>query len=513
MCIRHTGGLMSSDASYGALTVAEVLALGTLRSAQLKAGAGGLHRTVSWCHSVDIPQVTEWIKPGELLLTTGYSWPADDAGLNALFESFAELGIAGVALAVPGYLAAFPAAALAVAERDHLPLIEVPWSVPFSEINQDVNREIAFRQLSALERLDHIYRELTGAALSARSLDDIVSRLELLLERAATFVDGGLHRAGQGDTVRPTFSVLVGTADATYGSLHIELGPKPLDAVDHRALELAATVCALHMLRQNAFSEAEARVQASFVDALLHGRFGQVEGLQERARLLGYNQQGHHRVVLAALIGPEGSRWALSEPADVLKREQVARALRWTFAEHQQPIWLTFDLNHVIAITPELPAEPFDLLMRAVSAACQRFAADQPVAVGVGTAQQGPDGPPQSLREARLAVMSAQEAGLWRYEDRLVERILTSAHPEALAALEQQTLGVLAPWPQLQTTLLTWALQGFSVELAARELSLHRNAVRERLKRSAKLTGRNLEDPQFRLSLSLVAQLHKLSRR
>lgn len=492
---------------YEAVTVREVLGLDLMKGARVCAGEDGLDQRVEWCHAVDIPQVTEWVKPGELLLTTGYSWPEEELQLMALIQAFCDIGVVGVVLAVPGYLAGFPPAALERADQAGLPLIEFPWSIPFADVNQAVHREITSRQLRALERLDHIHRDLTEAALSARSLGDIVTRMEGLLGRSAAFVDiGGVHLAGSGGfDVDAGHGILVRTADATFGNLYLGPSSLVLTDVDSRALELAATVCALHILRQRALSEAEARVQASFVDALLQGQFGLAEGLQERARLLGYSQTGTYRVLIAALIGPEGSRWTLSEPADVLKREQVARAIRWTLAENAQSVWVTFDLNQVIALIPDLPAPRLNALMNGVAAACERFAAGHPVALGLGTAQRGSDGPPQSLREARVAVMSVRTAGVWRFEDRLVERVLATANVEAVQALEDQVFGALATWPELRATLITWAERGFSIEATSQHLDLHRNAVRHRLQRASTITGLNFDDHRVRLCLGLAS--------
>ena len=57
------------------MTVREALKLASLRSARVIAGEAGIDRVVRWTHVVDLPDLAPWVRPGQLLLTTGLSWP------------------------------------------------------------------------------------------------------------------------------------------------------------------------------------------------------------------------------------------------------------------------------------------------------------------------------------------------------------------------------------------------------------------------------------------------------
>ena len=73
VCMMHNGATMETTSTlpYAAPTVQEVLDLAIMTGAKLLEGEAGLQRPVEWCHVVDNPQVTLWVKPNELLLTTG----------------------------------------------------------------------------------------------------------------------------------------------------------------------------------------------------------------------------------------------------------------------------------------------------------------------------------------------------------------------------------------------------------------------------------------------------------
>ena len=107
-----------------------------LRQATVVAGAKGLDRQISWVHIIDHPDITHWLKAGDVLLTTGYNWPQEDEASRVLVRTLNDLGLAGVVLADPHLRDHFSAATIAEAQCCDFPLLELPWEVPFSEITQ-----------------------------------------------------------------------------------------------------------------------------------------------------------------------------------------------------------------------------------------------------------------------------------------------------------------------------------------------------------------------------------------
>ena len=55
-----------------ALSVTEVLGTAVLRGSRVLAGTKGLDRPVQRLNVMEVPDSLEWVKPHELLLTTGY---------------------------------------------------------------------------------------------------------------------------------------------------------------------------------------------------------------------------------------------------------------------------------------------------------------------------------------------------------------------------------------------------------------------------------------------------------
>ncbi|MCL6499277.1 MAG: PucR family transcriptional regulator ligand-binding domain-containing protein, partial [Firmicutes bacterium] len=150
---------------------------------------GGLDRPVRWVHTW--PEVLPWLHGGELLLTTAYSWPQDPEEQRRIIRDLERAGVAAILFRAGGaFFPGTPAAVVEEAARTGVAVLEANQDVSFVDLTETINRAIIRTHFEALERSERIHRQLTEAALEARALADIVSRLESLLGRQALVVDG-----------------------------------------------------------------------------------------------------------------------------------------------------------------------------------------------------------------------------------------------------------------------------------------------------------------------------------
>src|SRR5262249_8513395 len=108
------------------LTVRQILDMNIFAGSSLVAGAGGLDREVRWAHPVDIPHASEWVRSGELLLTTFFGLRDNEEAQRQLCADLAAKGLAGMAVAVGQYLDHVPDAVRQAADEADFPVIELP---------------------------------------------------------------------------------------------------------------------------------------------------------------------------------------------------------------------------------------------------------------------------------------------------------------------------------------------------------------------------------------------------
>ena len=524
------------------MTVREALALESLRSAKVVAGEDGLDRVVRWTHVVDLPDLAPWVRAGQLLLTTGLSWPKPDADQRSQIRQLADKQLAAVTLAVPRYLERFPDAARDEADRRALPLIEIPFEVPFAQVTEEIQRAIIAEQYQILERSEQIHRDLTRAAASGKNLHDLAQTLGTLLGRSVTFEDAtgkllAYHDAGVADAIRgetleheqspaDTLAALeaagqlarirrsmvpvriaamteIGLAARVVcpirlgaelvGLVWIIEGDSVLSELDHRAAEHAALVAAVHVAHQRELATTEARLgYASFL-SLLEAADDDPQAV-ERARLLGFDPEGWHRVAIAVIpeplpLGREG----------FLRREAIASKIRTGLLTAGATPMLTTSLNFVYFLMPDgVDATP---LWGALE--------DGEISFVIGRRYRGTKGARKSFEEAKSLLAYRDAMPVRHFDESLVPRVLMG-DAAARAAFIDDLFGALRAkkgGETLERALLALANSGFNHKKTAEQLKIHLNTLRYRLAHAAEILGLNLDEPETRFRLQLAVRL------
>jgi PucR family transcriptional regulator, purine catabolism regulatory protein len=338
-----------------------------------------------------MPDPAPWVRPGQMLLTTGFAWPTREREVRDLVRLLNARGLAAVGLAVPGYLKSFPDAAREEADKLDLPLVEIPFDVPFAQITEELHRTILAEQYKIIERSEEIHHVLTRAAAEGSNLGDLAKTLGELLDRSVTVEDpdgkllayhavdaqedavrrqtladaqtpAAVHETlassglldeirssagpvrvqampGIGLTPRVVCPIRLGSE--LIGLVWIVEGDVKLSELDFHAAEHAALVAAVHVAHQRELAMTEARLgYASFL-SLLEAEDDDPQAM-ERARLLGFDPEGRHRVGICVIPEP----LPLSREG-FLRREQVAAKLTAAMrAAGKRPL-LTASLNYV----------------------------------------------------------------------------------------------------------------------------------------------------------------------
>lgn len=539
-----------------ALTVKDVLGIDVLSRVRPVAGKRGLGREVRWVHIW--PEVLPWFHGGELLLTTGHSWPSEPKEQRRIVRELGQAKLAAILFATGRFFPRIPKAILETGERVGLPILEAPSDIAFAEVTEVVNREIIRRQYEVIERSEQIHRHLTSIALEAKELADICRALSGLIGKPVVIVDGGLRplarSAADGDMgtpggpesflqewleqagrrrilgeLRQTRSAIRMTDAAKrdhivcairlggepVGYLCVLGGDEPMTDLDLRAAEHGTVVAALHILRQQTVASVEARVQNSFVQALIQGELGKITGLEERARLIGFDPEASHVAGLLALVGPGGRKRALASPDEFHLRERLDRALRLSLKECGFPALLGYLMNQVVFL---LPAEPGQSALKArVASLWKRVRELEPAvpsAMAMGSVHAKAAGVAASYAEADSVLTVSEGEGLFWYDDLLLLRVLRSAGDrQALRDLLDRTLGRLRGARQgdaLCETVRALIRHGFNQRAAARSLRTHWNTMRHRIARIEEILERPLADPELRLRLHLAVEVERV---
>jgi len=164
------------------LTIKDVIQLFHEQAVAAVTGSSGLDNTVLSVNIMDAPDIWNWVKPGDLILTTAYTIKDDAALQERLVRELAVSGCAGLGIKTKRFLPEIPPRMKAIATELNFPILELPLNLSLAEIMNPIISSIAARQSFLLQRANEIHRALTKAAIKGGGLPPIIACLGKLIQ-------------------------------------------------------------------------------------------------------------------------------------------------------------------------------------------------------------------------------------------------------------------------------------------------------------------------------------------
>ncbi len=496
----------------------DALTLPALRNVRVLAGAAGLGRQVRYVNVMEVPDILDWVKPDELLLTTAYPLRDDRAALNDLVPRLADRGLAGLAVKPARYIDAVPDVMLQAAERLGFPLLELPPETALADIINAVLGMILNAQALRLERSAAVHERFTAIVLSGGGVRDIVQTLAELLERPAALLDTQdvLLARSPGFPAQPDQDAILQGQAAAGLRWAVLAADGPLADDQRMALEQAATIAALRLVQARAVAEADHHFQAVCLEELVTGHVGDASVLYERATAFGWDLSVPRAVIVAEidalggrrfgeLAGTSDETWASRRVAEAAQAVLGRDAIVWERSAGAAALSSAGDLRHA---AESVQAEAGRRLPGAV------------VSVGVGQLEADPldlrVSYAEALRSLDVGRRASGQGVVSLYADLGLDRLLMSCPPSELDAFHAATLGPMLayegahPGCGLAHTLDAFLAADRNVAQTARVLFVHYNTVKYRLERLERLLGPFVDRPARCLALELAVHVGRL---
>ena len=569
-----------------ALTVREALGLGGLRRGEVLAGSSGLDRTITWVKVLESPDTISWLAEGELLLTVAFAIKDDQAAQRDLMRNLAAVGSSGLVIKPERYLPEIPAEMLGQADEYGIPLIRIPQDVSYLEIMAPILERIINAQNVQLRRSIEIHRQFTHLALDGQGLDAVVRTLGELVESSVTLEDANFHLLASHSVPGVTDAHRQQTIEQHGTPLNVQraaaiktmleevvLGRSPrkvpafpelgltapriitpvlagreclgyLSIIDHpqhhedlalMAIEHAATVLALEMIKQREVAEAEDRVRGELVDDLLSGTYGDEANVQRRARHLRYDLSVPHLLLVVDVdhFGRFIRERQYDEGRVILLKQKLLQLVVGVTRRQYPKQLVAAHSDSVIVLVPEPGAlarkaskdATGDAAGDALALKIREAVADSElgltVSVAVGRLCQNPEDFRPAFLEAQraldLMVRFGKREQVINYDRLGVYRLLAQVEDRAgLEAFAGRVLGPLSAYDQARGTPLLKTLEVYlqrhgNLRQSARDLHIHLNTLHYRLRRIGEVTGMDLKDADARLDLLLALRVRALA--
>lgn len=383
-----------------------------------------------------------------------------------------------------------------------------------------------------LRRAEEVHTMLTATALRGEGVAGVAAALGELLGRAVVIEDVYGERLAATGTVDspPTTAeaddalaagrVLAADGGTVAGAvldggvvarLHVAAPREELTGLDIRAIQHAAVVTALELLRTRTAAEVEQRLRGSLVTDLLSAEGGDVTALVDRARRLGWDLSGDQVLVAVRCLETRrrGGRSAVERLLAVADRMVAGVPVRPLAAVHRDDLVLVWTAEAADRATVR------DLTGRLV----EHVVADGDVAVAAMAPPGAAAELPGTFRTVRgalaLAAQAATPAVLDLQQTRLDHLLLQLDDPQRLRAFARGVLGTALDYDRDRATALVRTARvlldhELDRRAAGEALHVHPNTVQQRMRRLEDLTGLRLARPRDLLTLTAaltVAQI------
>lgn len=455
------------------------------------AGFSHLDRPLRWVHASEQRDIAPLLRGGELVLMEAANLSPDtasDADRTAYLRSLHGAGVAALAIELTSRMPAIPQQMIECATELELPLIAMKRRIPFVQICESINTQLADSSLVRLRLADSMSIALSD---TVRELTEIPAMLAVLSEQTRAEVvlmslsGEEIGRAsGPGGKVLPlSFSAPVSFGGTVVA--HLTLRPREeadiylINAALERAPELLAI--ALLQVRPPSSEERLAGQLFALLDATVPTDESE-ERLDEIADRVGVPAGGSFLAIVADLSG------------DVQSLQAVRESLAGTGVGQLSQLVGT-DFIAVMWCEDRVDLEKMRATLRSRLEAL--VAAGLPATVGIGPGSSSRRRLTREVAAARDAVGIARARSgniVVDARELAVPRLVRTLHKlEATPALEtfldEQLDAVRALEPDLLATLVALVDNWGSKTAAANALSVQRQTLHHRIARIEGIVG------------------------
>lgn len=295
-------------------TIDQIIALPVLQAGAPEViGGGGLDRAVRWVHISDVADLSDLLRGGELVLTTGQPL-VNTRVRKSYLTGLAKAGAAGLVIELGTHLDTVPADLPRAADALSLPVIVLHRQIRFVEVTEEVHRAIVSEQYDEVAFARHAHEVFTELSMRRAALAEIIDAAGDIIDAPIVLED--LNRQviafatrGQSTTElltqwdrrsrltpvvphtvtggpEPWLTTPVGPHRQEWGRLVVPRPQLPTERAA-MALERAAQALALHRMVEQDRTSLEQQAQSGLVNELRRGTIRDEAEATTRAYALG----------------------------------------------------------------------------------------------------------------------------------------------------------------------------------------------------------------------------------
>lgn len=548
------------------LTVRQVLEIGKLKEAVVVAGHQGLDNEVLFVNIMEVPEVTRWMKGGELLVTAGFVLKDNPNLRKTLLHDLAEKNVAAFGIKPGQYFSEVPEDMIKYANDIGLPLLQLPRDIPYMEFMLPIFEILINNQLSQLKRNEQIHNYMLEALLSGGGFLSICKALFVLLDRPVYIIDKSGHiinyisgtkdekflssedlpevwtqlglnseldiylpnRSGRKKLTFNEISfdivlVPVQSNNHVAGYILVQETEESLNEQDLLALEYAGTISALEFTKEKAIYETERKIRDELLEDLITDNFSVEEVVVRRAYYLNFNLNAKLAVFVANIDNfEEYVIYHANHDENHIQeiKSYIFKNLQRTLQRCCGEVMLNMKRDCIIGLIrmeENMNDNILDKKLQEVIANLKMRFPKIVISVGVGKSYKGVRNIKNSYQEAETSLKVGAyifgETRVLFFKDLGPYSFLYELKgSESMLKFQKEIIGRLEQYDQknqtnLVLTLIRYFKNNCHLIHTAKDMYIHKNSVIYRVKKIEEITGLKFNNPEDRFNLQLCVKL------
>lgn len=549
------------------VSVEEVMALDILKGSTVICGESGLDRPVTKVNVMEVPDIVQWLQPGEFLLTTAYSIRNNIHMLSDLIPKMNAIGVSGLGIKVKRYVDELPESVIKVADKLNFPIVQIPLEVSFGDVITAILTLVVNKQTDLLLQIDAFNNRLKDIMLNGGDLLDIAANIQALVNAPVGITEDlfkdyvisceeskrplfeqvvenvvlkkqeKLGRSSKpkgittaideiaGETVK-RWMIPIFSDDVMYG--HVIIWHLDESIADKKLfmIEAAASLIALNSAKKLSVYENENKHKIEFIEELLsqdeNHRFRAIE----KANYFEFNKNKVYGVVLVKMDEANHDIRMTPNNSQILKQlnsklvsvvERLQRYYSGCLIYANKSDRVIFLLGFDPFEAPEVQKKKMLDFSTELVNFSKLESIDHKIQVGIGRVYASYNQLFLSYQEAERAIqkmlLSRSGERILHFDDLGIYRILSneSIQPE-LMQFFMETLGPIALYDQekdaeLLNTLKMYYACGCNLKKVSEEMFTHYNTVIYRMQRIKEIGNIDFNDPNMSLNVHIAIKI------
>lgn len=517
------------------LTVRELLETDEFKEYKVIAGSGGVDRKISSVSVMDAPDIYQWLRGGEILITTGYLFKDNLEFLSFLVQKIYEAEAAALFIKIGRFISELPKEVRQLAEQLNFPIVLMPLQCAFTDVINPVLSKIIWEQAEVIEYSNQIHKRFIDLTIQGKGIREVVITVSELLEKEAVYYDMLSKKMYRKDSeiqeeiseegMRAEYTLFpVIYEDKTYGYIGIRGRSISMNDYEGIIIEHASTVIQLNIQREISNMQIEKRYRDSFVRDIIYHNINNRDEIIRRGRSFGWNLEGSYRVAVVSIDHLrknclEGEEYTTDKKASAVLETAVAYFKAWL----PGLIYTGFSDYMVLLVREEENTEQqYMQLSRKIMKIIQEQYKET-ISVMLGTLKKDIYEADKSFQEAQYTLNMAyvfgdseqvlfyDHLGIYRLLDKLREDIsMKRFSNDSLCLLEEYDR---CHDSEYEKTLEAIIDNNWNLKQVAEKHFMHYNTIKKRYHKIEEILGVDFENMSERMGVELAIKYRRVSER